>query len=105
LSVGLEVLAVEPLAHFGSRALALDEAEAGVQPVAAGSALLRGKYLHLLPVVERGIQRNDRAVDFGAAAPMPELGMDVIGEIDRRRTFGQVDHAALRREHINGVRE
>jgi hypothetical protein len=36
---------------------------------------------------------------------MAEVGVDVVGEVDRRRARGQVDHAALRREDIDRVLE
>ena len=49
--VGLEVLAVEPLPHLGARAVALEEAERRIQPVAARPALLRRDDLDLLAVL------------------------------------------------------
>ena len=36
---------------------------------------------------------------------MTELGVHVVGEIDRRRALRQVDHAALRRQHVDRVVE
>ncbi|MND03968.1 hypothetical protein D3C83_240300 [compost metagenome] len=31
--------------------------------------------------------------------------MDVVGKIDRRRSLGQVDHLALRCQHVDGIVE
>ena len=36
---------------------------------------------------------------------MTELGVDVVGEVERRRTFGQIDDAALRRDGVNALAE
>ena len=48
---------------------------------------------------------DDLAVDLGAAAAVAEVGVQRVGEIHRRRAGRQVDHLALRREHVDGVVE
>ena len=34
---------------------------------------------------------------------MAEVGVDVVGEIERGRTFGQIHHLPLRREGIDAI--
>ena len=36
---------------------------------------------------------------------MAEIGVHVIGEVERRRLLGQVDHLAPGRQHVNAVFE
>jgi hypothetical protein len=54
--------------------------------------------LHLVAVLQPRDQRHDAAVDLGADAGIADIGVDRIGEIDRRRAARQRDQAALRRE-------
>ncbi len=99
------MLAVVPLPDLGARAVAFYIAQGRVQPVAAGSALLCGKDLDLLPVGEGGVERRHHAVHLGSAAAMAQLGMHVVSEIYRRCPFRQIDHLALRREQVDRVLE
>ncbi len=54
--------------------------------------------LDLVAVLQFGHQRHDAAVDLGADAGVADIGVDGIGEIDRRRAARQRDQPALRRE-------
>src|SRR5690606_16246903 len=54
--------------------------------------------LHLVAVVQPGDERHDAAVDLGADGRVADIGVDGIGEIDRRRTARQRDQLALRGE-------
>ena len=98
-----ERLGVEPLADLVARAGALDEAALGVEPVARRAAGLGGDDLDALAAGERRVERHDVAVDPRAAAAVAEVGVQRVGEVDRRRARRQVDHPALRREHVDGV--
>ena len=68
------------------------------QPVRRRLLRLRGQDLDLIAVDESRLQRNHAAVDLHAGAPVADLGMDGIGEIDRRCAMGQRDQVAARRE-------
>ena len=54
--------------------------------------------LDLVAVLQLGQQRHDAAVDLAADAGVADVGVDRIGEIDRRRAARQRDQPALRRE-------
>ena len=95
----------EVAAHFGFGARALQVAEVVVQPVAAGVGFFLGEDFDTVAVFQRGGERDDLAVYFGAAAAVAELGVDVVGKVQRRRAFGQVNHAPLRRDGVNAVAE
>ncbi len=84
---------------------ALQKAERGVDPVAARPALFDGEDFHALPVLQFVVERDDAAVHLGAARAMPQIGMQCVGEFHRGRAFGQRDHFAKRREHVNLVME
>ena len=58
----------------------------------------RSQDLDLVAVGELGDQRRDLAVDLAADRVVPDVGMNRIGEIDRRRFGRQCDQLALRRE-------
>ena len=57
------------------------------------------------PLRERLIQRHDPAVDLGAAAAVPELGVHVVGKIERRGAARQVDDFAARRQRVDAIGE
>src|SRR5262245_38818951 len=99
------ILRVEPLADLGASALALREAAFGVEPVPRRPAALRRDDLDALAVGERRVERDDLAVDARAAAAMAQIRVQRVGEVDRRRPRRQVDHLALRRQHVDGVVE
>ena len=58
--------------------------------------LLRTDDLDLVAVLQFGHQRHDAAVDLGADAGVADIGVDRVGEIDRRRAARQRDQPALR---------
>ena len=95
----------EPLAHLGEGARAREVPALAREPVARRAALLCRHDLDPLCVRELVVERHHLAVDLRAAAAVAEVGVHVVGEIDRRRARGQVDHLALRREDIDGVIE
>ena len=66
--------------------------------VGDGVCALRGDDLDLVAVRELRAQRHEAAVDLGADAGVADLGMDGIGEVDRRRAARQRDQIALGRE-------
>ncbi len=77
----LPALAFEPLpdALLGGRAL--DE----VEPVAARAVrALGGQHLNDLSVLQRVVERHHAPVDLGADAPVPDLGVNPVREVDRR---------------------
>src|SRR5690606_25495210 len=79
------------------------ETVGGDQPVAPGFARLRGHDLDAVATLQPVVQGHDAAVDLGPAAAVPDFGMHVVGEIQRRRAARQVDHFALGRERIDAV--
>ncbi len=54
--------------------------------------------LDLVPVLQLRHQRHDAAVDLGAHAGVADVGVDGIGEVDRRCAARQGDQPALGRE-------
>jgi len=54
--------------------------------------------LDLVAIVEAGDERHDAAVDLGAHGGVADIGMNGIGEIDRRCAARQGDQLALGRE-------
>src|SRR3569623_2051698 len=103
--VGFDVLLFEPVLHLGTRTRGLQITEVRVEPVAARRALLDREQLHLLPRLQAVGEGYDVAVDLRAARAMTELGVDVIGEIERRGAVRQIDDVALGREHVYAVLE
>ena len=98
----LAALALEPLADALLGGCALDKAE----PVAARPVrALGGEDLDDLSVLQRVVERHHAAIDLGADAAMPDLGVDAIRKVDRRRVGRQVDDVASRREDVDLVLE
>src|SRR3569623_516903 len=89
--VGLDVLLFEPVLHLGTRTRGLQITEVRVEPVAARRALLDREQLHLLPRLQAVGEGYDVAVDLRAARAMTALGVDVIGEIERRGAVRHID--------------
>ena len=91
----LAALGLEPLADLVARARRLDDR----QPVARGTALaLAREHLDAVAGLQLVGQRHDAAVDLGAHAAVAELGVDLVGEVQRRRADGQRLDLALWRE-------
>ena len=85
-----------PLLDLVGRPSAGDE----LQPVAARTSTLDvgGEDLDRITRLESGVERYETAVDLGANAAMPDVGVNRVGEVDRRRSDRQLDDLALRRE-------
>ena len=86
----------EPRTDLVAGTRALDE----LQPVAAGTgALALGREdLDDVAVVEHALEGHELAVDPRSDTAVAHLGVDRVGEVDRRRPGGKGDHVALRRE-------
>ncbi len=97
------VAPLEPGANLGAAPRRGEEALALDEPVAARLRLLAPDDLDHLAVREAVIERDDVAVDAGAAAAMAKLRVHVVREIDRRRAAWQVDDLALGRQRIDAV--
>ncbi len=89
------VLLAKPAADLGATARRRQEAKLWQQPVAARVRLLGGNDLDGVAVRQLEVERHHAAVDPRAAAAMPQVGVHLVGEIERRRALGQVDDLAL----------
>ena len=88
-------LGLEPGADLVARARRLDQR----QPVARRAALaLGGEDLDDVAGLQLVVQRDDLAVDLGADAAVADVGVDLVGEVQRRRAGGQRLDLALGRE-------
>ena len=101
----LAVLPFEPGANLRPGALGLHQSQVDIEPVAAGAAVLGGEDFNLVAGFQLVIQGDQLAVDFRAAAAMADLGVDMVGKIDRGGTLRQVDDIAARGEDIDAVLE
>ena len=81
-------------ADFRPRASRHDEA----LPERRRRLLLRADDLDLIAILQRRVQRRMDAVDLGADRGVADIGVDEIGEIDRRGAARQRDQHALGRE-------
>ena len=84
------LLALEPLAHLGTRVAGLYIAEVGIEPVARGAAGTGGDDLDDVAVLQRVGQRDEAAVYLGADAVEADIGVNAEGEVDRRGAGGQL---------------
>ena len=73
--------------------------EAG--PIGVGRLALRGQDLDLLARLQVVAQRHHLAVGLGADAVVAHLGVDLEGEVDRRRPARQRDEVAAGREDVD----
>jgi hypothetical protein len=105
LLVLLFIELAEPGAHLAAVSGRGKIAERRRQPVATRIQLLAGHDLHLVAVRQHGVQRHHAAVDLGAAAAMPEVGVHVIREVERCGAPLQLDHFAARRQCVDAVLE
>ena len=62
------------------------------------AAHLGGEDLDGVAREQLGVERHQAAVDPGPDAGVADLGVDGVGEVDRRGALGQGDHPALRGE-------
>ena len=71
-----------------------------------GCALaLGGEHLDDVARLQLVVERDDLAVHLRADAAVPDVGVDGVGEVERRRAGGEVLHLALRREDEHLVLE
>ena len=105
LDMAVVILFLEPAPHLGTRPRGTQVTAVRVHPVAAGARLSAGEHLDPLAGTQAVGERHDAPIDPRAAAAMADLGMDGIGEVQRRGPLGQVEHVALRREHEHAVGE
>ncbi len=95
-------LALEELPDLVSRAGRLDDRE----PVARRAALaLGGQHLDDVARLQLVGERHDPPVDLRADAAVADVGVDLVGEVERRRAGGQRLDLALRREDEDLVLE
>src|SRR5205807_6277504 len=97
----LAALAAEPLADL----VAGPRRNGDLQPVArrARARDLRREDLDRVSRRQLRVERYQPAVDARADAAMADLGVDRVGEVDRRGLDGERDHGALRGEHEDRV--
>ncbi len=76
-----------------------------VEPVAARLGVLVREDLDAVTALEAVRQRDDHAVDLGAHAVVADLGVDGVGEVERRRVAPEAHDLALRREDEDLVLE
>src|SRR5690606_290563 len=105
LAIVLFVELAEPGAHLAAIAGRGEISKRGNQPVAARIGLLGRDDLDLIAVGERLIERNHPPVDLRAAAAMAEIGVHVVGVIERRGAARQIYDFAARGERIYAVLE
>ena len=88
-------LLAEPLLDLVLGARRLDDRE----PVERRPrARLVDEHLDDVAVLELEVERDDLAVDLRADAVVADVGVHLIGEVERRRAGGQREHVALGRE-------
>ena len=96
------VLALEPLADLFAGVTGADD----VQPVARRAVLaLRRDDLDDVAVLESIVERDEPVVHLRADRAVADVGVDAIGEVERRRAGRQVLDVALGREHEDLVLE
>jgi len=71
-----------------------------VEPVPAGTALLGGEDLDLIPRLQLIVQGYQAAIDLGATAAVPDLTVNQIGKVHRRGAGRQVDDVSLGRKDV-----
>ncbi len=96
------LLALEPLADLLAGMAGGDD----VEPVARRAVgALGGDDLHDVAVLQPVVKRHEPVVDLGADAGVSDLGVDAVGEVERRGARGQVLDLALGREDEDLVLE
>ena len=96
------VLALEPLADLLAGVAGPDD----VQPVARRAVLALGRDdLDDVAVLQPVVERDEAVVDLRADRAVADVGVDPVGEVERRRAGRQVLDVALRGEHEDLVLE
>lgn len=76
-----------------------------IEPLLHRVGLATRDDLHDIAIMELAVQGRDLAVDTSSDRMVSDVGMDRIGEIDRRRRAGQLKHIPLGREDEDGRRQ
>ena len=97
-------LQFEPVNDLRPRPRGGDVTQVRVQPVAARRAVLAGDDLDLFTGLQAVVERHDAPVDLGATAVVADFGVHAVGEVQRRRAFGQVDGVAVGGEDVDPIR-
>ena len=74
-----------------------------VEPFSSRLLVALGEDFHLVARVQFLSEGYRLAVDFSAHAGVSDARVDVVGEVEHRGTFREVQQVALRGEHINLV--
>src|SRR5271166_2227713 len=93
----LALVDVQPVLDLVARAGRLDQAK----PVPAGLVSGLGENLDNVAGVQFVAQRHHASVDFGTHAGVTDLGVDGVGEVDRRGIARKHYYFAFRREGVN----
>ena len=93
----LHVLQVVP--DLGARPAGADE----VEPGRVRARVRRADDLDDVAALQLGAQRHRLAVDVGRDAVVADVGVDRVGEVDRRRAARQGEDLRLRREDVDRV--
>ncbi|MCG3171424.1 MAG: hypothetical protein CALGDGBN_03036 [Pseudomonadales bacterium] len=99
----LPILLPEPMADPASRARRVHEGVARTQPVAVRRRVLASQYLDAFAGGEHVVQPDDAAVHTRATAAVPQLAVDLVSEVDRRRSRRQIDHVTVRGQHVDTI--
>jgi len=97
------ILCIEECTYLAPRPTAGEIAERAIKPVAAGSRFTRSQHFNPFTVLQYIAQGHDPSIDLRATASVPDLGMNVVREIQRGRAAHQVDDFTLRREDVHPV--
>ncbi len=96
------ILALEPLPDLLAGVAGLDD----LHPVARRAVLALGRHdLDDVAVLEPVVERHEAVVDLGPDRAVADVGVDPVGEVERRRAGRQVLDVALRGEHEDLVLE
>ncbi len=101
----LLVSLAEPASDFGAAPGCGKVTELRAQPVATRLRFFARDDFDAVAVLYLVGQRHDAAVDFCAAATMPDLGVDVIGEVERRGVRRHLDDVAFRADRVDAILE
>ncbi len=80
-------LQFEPVDDLRPRPRRGDVAQVRVQPVAARRTVLAGNDFDLFTGLQAVVERHDAPVDLGTPAVVTDLGVNAVGEVQRRRAL------------------
>src|SRR5690606_9201187 len=97
------LLLPEPLSNLAAGARTTCIAQAGVHPIAVGAFPFTLDDLDFVARLQLVIQTNELAVDARATAKMAQIGVDLVCEVNRRRTRRQVDDLPCGRVDVDAL--